>query len=277
MRRRLTVGLAVLAVGLVLATAGTAQAQRRARGYSSGYPMYDALTGGYSPYGMTGAFPQYGGYMGTGPYSYPGAWQGANYGYTNPQGYAYPQGTTYGSSYPYGQMAPGTSYPMTGTMQYGTGVAGQSSGLMQAMYGTTSMPAMVRVVLPAPDAKLTLEGQDTQGTGTVRDFTSPPLDPNQTYQYTVRAQWKQGDQTKEETRTVDVRAGSRVSVDFRNPQGVGTPMPFPGGATTTPGAAGTTNPGGTTTVPGTSGSTAPATPGTDTPPRRPNPDGSGNP
>jgi len=274
-RRQLAAGAAVLAVGLMLALPGEGQAQRRGRGFVGGSPGYDGFSGynpfagnysGYNPLG--GSY--YSGYnQGLTYGAYPGSYnQGMTYG-------AYPgyynQGTTYGtapgyynqgmvSGYPYGSA--GVNQYQPGVMQAG-GVVGGQSGVMQSLYapgtGSSSMsPAWVRVVLPTADAQVTIENTPTRQTGTVRQFVSPPLEAGKSYEYTIRAQWQQDGQAKDDTRTVTVQAGGQSVADFTSGQG-GTPTTNPPG--------GTNPPRGTTTLPSKDrpGGT------TDTPPTNPRP------
>jgi uncharacterized protein (TIGR03000 family) len=91
--------------------------------------------------------------------------------------------------------------------------------------------AEVVVRLPA-DATLYFEGVPMDLTGPERHFVSPPLIPGRNYQYDVRAVWND-DQGQEvvQDRKVPVRAGGRVSVDFRTPAANPTlrtrPLPVP--------------------------------------------------
>jgi uncharacterized protein (TIGR03000 family) len=74
--------------------------------------------------------------------------------------------------------------------------------------------ARIEVVVPAEDAKIWFQGQQTKRTGKVREFASPPLAPGSSYAYEIRAQWMDGDQTVTQTQTVPVRAGERIRVEF---------------------------------------------------------------
>jgi len=75
-------------------------------------------------------------------------------------------------------------------------------------------PASIEVVVPNADAKIWFQGQETRRSGKVREFESPRLASGSSYAYEVRAQWMDGDQPVTQTRTVPVRAGERVRVDF---------------------------------------------------------------
>jgi len=209
-----------LALGLLLLAPAMANAQRRGGGgwqsgnlgYMPGYGMsYGNFN--YAPgYGLNYGNPTYGTGYGYNPY-YGGS------------GYTVPQWTGQTNPYAYGQYntMPGYSYSMPGN---GSLPLSQQSGVTQAMYQSGNAPAYVRVFVPTPDAQVFFGDQATQQTNTtIRDFVSPPLEPGKQFQYEIRAQFKQGDQTKDEKRTVDVQAGSRVTVNFAQQQGN---MPMPG-------------------------------------------------
>ncbi len=76
--------------------------------------------------------------------------------------------------------------------------------------------AVILVVVPA-DADIFFDGSPTTQTGTERSFSSPPLEPGLTYQYTIRARWTQDGRPVEQTRRVNVKAGDRIRVDFTVP------------------------------------------------------------
>jgi uncharacterized protein (TIGR03000 family) len=58
-----------------------------------------------------------------------------------------------------------------------------------------------------------------------RSFSSPPL-TGDGGTYTVRVRWTQGGRTVEQTRTIRVEAGQRISVDFAAPEVDGGQMPY---------------------------------------------------
>jgi uncharacterized protein (TIGR03000 family) len=76
-----------------------------------------------------------------------------------------------------------------------------------------NLPVLVRVWLPA-DAEVWFNGTPASQKGAYREFMSPPVPPGKGYVYEVRARWMVDGQPVEQTRTVRVRAGDRVSVDF---------------------------------------------------------------
>jgi uncharacterized protein (TIGR03000 family) len=75
------------------------------------------------------------------------------------------------------------------------------------------------VRVPNPDAQIWFDDHRTQQGGTQRTFESPPLQPG-TYTYQVRAKWRQDGKDMNQTRTVTVRPGQEVRIDFaRSGQG----------------------------------------------------------
>lgn len=73
--------------------------------------------------------------------------------------------------------------------------------------------AMVIVNLPA-DAKVFLNGKETQSTGSKRTYVTPRLQTGKDYSYEVRAELSRDGQTVTESRRVTFQAGSRVNVSF---------------------------------------------------------------
>jgi uncharacterized protein (TIGR03000 family) len=73
--------------------------------------------------------------------------------------------------------------------------------------------AQFTVEVPA-NAEVYLEGVKTRQTGTSRVFVSPPLTPGQQYVYEVRARWTENGQPVEQTRSLTVSAGQRITVRF---------------------------------------------------------------
>jgi uncharacterized protein (TIGR03000 family) len=95
--------------------------------------------------------------------------------------------------------------------------------------------ALLKVKLPRPDARVMIDGQPTEQTGTERAFVSPRLDQGKNYTYTVKATWNDGGREMSREKTVQFRAGQDVGVDFTrtaaNDERV--PAPRPLGATRT--------------------------------------------
>lgn len=179
-------------VGLVaLASAGGAHAQRY--GYGSYYggqpysPYYGGYGSGYTPYyggyGY-GYAPYYGGYGNTAYYrGYGNAPYYPSYGYANePSSYSAP--TTRQSFYDGPETAP----------QY----------------------AAVTIVVPSADAQVWFGNTAMPQRGTVRLFHSPSLEPGKHFTYAIKARWMEQGNAVERDRQVNVQAGQKVTVDFRD-------------------------------------------------------------
>src|SRR5207253_1465159 len=133
---------------------------------------------------------------------YPGYGFGFGYGYPGYWGYGSPGYWGYGRPY-YGYAPYYYSTPYVDAYG-GAVVATTPSTVTESLYRPAAAPAAVTVTLPTSDAQVWFEGVPMRQTGAVRQFTSPPLDPAQSYHYTVRAVWNEGDRTVDQTRTVTV-------------------------------------------------------------------------
>jgi uncharacterized protein (TIGR03000 family) len=210
-------GLALLAAGSLLLLPAVGSAQMATRNFMY-YPSYYSY--GYFPY---------------------------NWGYTLPNNvYSY-WPYTYGSpglSAPAYAVVPATSsgsdatpdYYSGSTLTNGYGV-GTGSTRTDYTYGadfgsSRSGPVHVNVRLPDANAKVWVQGQPTQQSGTWREFVSPPLDPSRNYRYEIRARWVENGRDRDETRTIPVQANGVETIDFTRPDnhsrvdelnGAGTP------------------------------------------------------
>ena len=158
--------------------------------YGHGYYGYGGF--GWPGYGLFGGFPLF---------SYPWGYSRYDYGYGAPY---------YQGSYYYG---PVDSYVAAPTevpdMSYMPETAAAPSD--QSMDPNV---ANVEVRLPA-NATLWVLGQKTDTTGAVRHLYSPELKPGETYTYQFRARWTDANgKTLERTKSVDVKAGAWIGVDF---------------------------------------------------------------
>ena len=79
--------------------------------------------------------------------------------------------------------------------------------------------AMIRVILPDPQAKVWFDGAPTQQMGPDRMFHSPPLQGTGSNVYRIRASWMQGGREVTQERTVNVTPGRMTLVDFVRPSG----------------------------------------------------------
>lgn len=75
------------------------------------------------------------------------------------------------------------------------------------------VPALVTIFIPA-DAKLLFSGVAAVGTGEVRTFMTPPLEPNQDYGYEMTAEVIKDGRVYRQTKTVIVHANDRTDVQF---------------------------------------------------------------
>jgi uncharacterized protein (TIGR03000 family) len=202
-------GLVVLAVVTLLLVPAPSQAQRWGVGVGRGGVYF-----GNTPY-YYGTNYNYG--WGYSPwvsnYNYP-------WGINNNYGYSYYPSYSYGRTwYAPGYYGPGDNY-YSGDMtspyyNRPTGEGNFSPGYNNS-YSYGAMPAnRAHVTLRVPaDAEVWFEGVKTQQGGTVRNFVSPPLDPNRQYRYDIRARWNENGREVSQTRQLTVNANSDRFIDF---------------------------------------------------------------
>jgi uncharacterized protein (TIGR03000 family) len=77
----------------------------------------------------------------------------------------------------------------------------------------TSDSARISIHVP-PHARVFFDGAPTQQPGEFRQFVSPPLEPNRTYTYEIRAAWTENGDTVVHTRELEVRRGQELKIDF---------------------------------------------------------------
>jgi uncharacterized protein (TIGR03000 family) len=206
---------ALLGAAALLAAPATSSAQVSIGlgryGISFGTPYY------YSPYYSYGYYPSLGYYSGYSYYPsygsygyYPSRW-----GYSNTPSY-YGSGSNWAyPSYNYSAYPSSDYYstPATSNGYYAPANAGSSYA-----YGASSQQgantARLNVRLPAADAEVWFDDKPTQQRGTMREFASPPLNPDKNYTYEVRARWMENGKTMERTKKVAVRANGVATVDF---------------------------------------------------------------
>jgi uncharacterized protein (TIGR03000 family) len=102
-----------------------------------------------------------------------------------------------------------------------------SAGFTQQKQASQSQPVLLRVLLPAEDAQLRIDGRPTAQRGNrVRLFSTPPLAPGTDYEYTLTAIWEPNNYTTiTRTRKVAVRVGPEIVADLnkkdeRNPDDI---------------------------------------------------------
>jgi len=200
---------AMLALGLCLVVATTADAAPRGGGGRGGGGGY---RGGYGGGGYRGGYG--GGYYrgGYGGYGYGwggiGFYPGLGYGY----GYGYPG---YGYSYP---AYSGTTYyttPVVYTNPAPAVVYNPGVNTVQSAYYNPAQATLATVeVRVPPDATVWFDGSKTKLTGDDRLFESPPLETGKAYTYEIKAQWMQDGKTVTRTQNLEVRAGQRFMANF---------------------------------------------------------------
>jgi uncharacterized protein (TIGR03000 family) len=163
--------------------------------------------GGWYGRGYYGGF--YPGWYGLGDYPYYGYGYG-DYGY-------YPYGVStypsYGPTDSYYDVDASPVPPTPGTApQYGS----YAPPAVDNAAPTVGNAAHVTVRVPA-DAQLWFQNTLTRQQGTVREFQSPQLAPGKDYVYDVRARWRENGRDIDQTRHVEVHAGSQLTVDFIAP------------------------------------------------------------
>lgn len=81
--------------------------------------------------------------------------------------------------------------------------------------GARPFPGFVRIVLPRDDAQLWFGRVYAPGSGKVRLFQTPPLDPSRTFFYTLTAAWRSNGKQVVQRQEAVVQAGKTTVVVFR--------------------------------------------------------------
>jgi uncharacterized protein (TIGR03000 family) len=205
-----------------------------ANGYVGPYagfrPSTYTIPGRYNAYPWTGL----GIYAGsTGTFGY---YNGYGYlgGYFGPR-YAYGSDIPLGLDTTYIGYAGYWSNADAGYNAWYPGSAAYSIDLPVMAYSPIEAPPSAEP--PAPDdrtilvvrvpfeATVTVQGAVTKQIGENRTFVSPPLEPGRDYDYTIKAQWKEGDKSVEQSQTVTVRPGQRTAIMFLSTAGNVTRLP----------------------------------------------------
>jgi len=95
---------------------------------------------------------------------------------------------------------------------YYTG-GGAAAGQVPTSTAATGQ-AVIDVRVPVASAEVYFEGVNTRQQGEKRVFLSPALQTGQTFHYKVSAKWRDGEKAVEREKSVDIRAGDTVVVDF---------------------------------------------------------------
>jgi uncharacterized protein (TIGR03000 family) len=87
----------------------------------------------------------------------------------------------------------------------------------QAPPSSTDTTALLKVLVPAADAKLEVDGVMTKQTGLTRQFVSPPLTAGKRYIYSLKLTFTDKGQEVVREKSVTVEPGKEAEVDFRVP------------------------------------------------------------
>jgi uncharacterized protein (TIGR03000 family) len=87
-------------------------------------------------------------------------------------------------------------------------------------YSVPPNAALIVVTMP-PDGKLFANGLPIEGTGSVRVFQTPPLEPGKQYEYEMQISLERGGKKYEPKDVAKFRVGERVNVEFGEPGPMG--------------------------------------------------------
>jgi uncharacterized protein (TIGR03000 family) len=199
--------MAAIVLAAVTLCASEAYAQKGGGGRSGAGPSMGGRGPGGSPGGQWPGSPGWSGNWDRGRGGWYGwygwGWDGWPNGYTN--GYAdwYYRPWYWDDDAPFRRQY--------GVLQPVIIATAPSVGARAREAAGTAVQINVRV--PA-DAEVWVEGTKTEQTGTRRTFVSPPLNPDETYIYTVRARWHGADGEVVRTRKAQVSGGDEITLNF---------------------------------------------------------------
>jgi len=81
------------------------------------------------------------------------------------------------------------------------------------------------VVVPTANAQVWFGDTLTTQQGTERLFHSPALEPGKNFTYTIKARWMENGKAVERDRQVNVQAGQKITVNFRDSPSETAPAP----------------------------------------------------
>jgi uncharacterized protein (TIGR03000 family) len=109
---------------------------------------------------------------------------------------------------------------------YNSAAPGGFGPAIGAYYGSTAAedyyasprkrPVRVNLRVPS-DAKISFDGNQTNQTGTMRSFVSPPVDVGPEYAYQIQVQWKHDGKDVTQTRQISVHAGDVINLSVGSP------------------------------------------------------------
>jgi uncharacterized protein (TIGR03000 family) len=138
------------------------------------------------------------------PYSYGGYYGGYGYGYPYWNNWYFP---SYSYSYAYSYRSTTVIYYLPPATSTSTAPAAEAK------------PAKIEISVPET-AELWFDGKKSTQTGSVRQFTTPPLYASQRNGYQVRATWSDDSGAKViQTRWIEVQPGERAVVDLKAAEG----------------------------------------------------------
>ena len=107
----------------------------------------------------------------------------------------------------------------TGAVSTSTTPRSVSSGRVASSPQRSGQEKPIDLTLRVPsDAAVELEGVKVPGTGEVRRFRTPPVEPGKDYKYRLRAEWTVDQSLRIVERTLIVRAGETIETDLRRPE-----------------------------------------------------------
>jgi uncharacterized protein (TIGR03000 family) len=185
-----------------------------------GYGFYGPYRPGlYAPYGFYRPYYPYGAALAAGGLGF-GLGLGLGYGlgsYGGLGGYG-------GGLGGYGMYRPyygGTTIVNPTTVVVAPPAAGMASGTGVPPVNQTPPPpdnaAHLQLIVPQ-DAEIVFNGETTTQTGPTREFVSPPLTPDKSYDYTIIVRYPDANgKTVTDRRVIHVRANDWYRVDFTRP------------------------------------------------------------
>jgi uncharacterized protein (TIGR03000 family) len=159
----------------------------------------------------------------------PGAFAGPGYFAPafRPAGFLAPAYGSFGSFAPAIPAVPGNAQAVAPASPAIPAAPGNAQALAPASPPVPGSAPRVQVVLPNPEAEVTIGGQKMNSLGMVRNFELPPVEPGKTDTYKVTATWTDGGNTFTDVRKVSLTPGSAATVDFTQPaplERVATPV-----------------------------------------------------
>jgi len=120
----------------------------------------------------------------------------------------------YGTNY-----IPGPSYGLPGDYGANSPSAGASGTYRYGSNYYTPYNDSATIVVRVPlYAKVWFDDEPTRQTGELRSFYTPTLSVGKVYHYSITVKWAEDGKPLEKTRTIEVRSGASLVVDFLRPQ-----------------------------------------------------------